>query len=544
MICLPTCSTLLIADLLTFRRLMIDPKQRKVIIAENAFMPNIVKQLICEVLFGNLQVPSVCFVPSHLLSTLAIGRTTSIVLDIGFHEATLLPIYHGRGLNHTHLLTSPRAGKRLAKRLRALLLHFGTYLPYPGSTLSSSNIAGSSSIGKGKIPAQLLTWDFLEEIKAKALIVGDFFDSESSNDVMVQPQDTRPDWTSGTIFSELDEAADHILMQVLESRYKTSSRVKDMTMSIPPLARGAVTPATQPSTLGVPSVPITTGRDSIVIPGWIRERAAEVLFESGDEDELSLVDMILRTLLKLPIDLRTTLASNIYISGGTAMLPGLAHRIRKEVIQRLEVSQKEGKEGLRPDMIALSLPRVGPAKSKSTKGFEKPGVIDTIEEKEEVGVGPQIITSDHSDSLLTMESKQMKQRRSERQRFECKAISSLASSIAVLNDHAPRIDAEDRSMGGIAPYFPANLSTWIGGSLMGSLRIGVVNEMSRDIWDEEQEEIEAAKTQKNTDGPRPGLVSSKRGSFLGTVGGLDTGTYGALSSGARGTFANQRSPSK
>jgi actin-related protein 10 len=42
-----------------------------------------------------------------------------------------------------------------------------------------------------------------------------------------------------------------------------------------------------------------TGKGTLVIPGWIRERAAEVLFEGGDVDESSVAEVILDSLLKV-----------------------------------------------------------------------------------------------------------------------------------------------------------------------------------------------------------------------------------------------------
>ena len=42
-----------------------------------------------------------------------------------------------------------------------------------------------------------------------------------------------------------------------------------------------------------------TGRGTLIIPGWIRERSAEVLFEGGDVDESSVAEVILDTLLKV-----------------------------------------------------------------------------------------------------------------------------------------------------------------------------------------------------------------------------------------------------
>jgi actin-related protein 10 len=45
-----------------------------------------------------------------------------------------------------------------------------------------------------------------------------------------------------------------------------------------------------------------TGRGTLIIPGWVRERAAEVLFEGGDVDESSVAEVILDALLKVTDD--------------------------------------------------------------------------------------------------------------------------------------------------------------------------------------------------------------------------------------------------
>jgi actin-related protein 10 len=48
-----------------------------------------------------------------------------------------------------------------------------------------------------------------------------------------------------------------------------------------------------------PSQQAGTGQGTLIIPGWIRERSAEVLFDGGDVDESSLAELILDTLLKV-----------------------------------------------------------------------------------------------------------------------------------------------------------------------------------------------------------------------------------------------------
>lgn len=556
------------------RRLLVDPKQRKVILVENVLMPTVVKRTICQILFENLQVPSVCFLPSHLLSTVAIGRTSSIVLDLGYQEASLLPIQHGRGLTSSHLLISPRSGKRVARRLRALLLHHATFVPLP-----TSGNSGTLSGLKGKMTSEMLTPDFLDEIKAKTLLVGEppgRVQDKQEESVTHTVENQQQDWAAGKPFAESDEADDEVLMRVLEKKYKQGSKAKDMVVSLPPLPREAVTPASNPATFGAPPLPLTSGRGALLIPGWVRERAAEVLFEPSDEDELNLVDMILTTLIKvsrgglrraalfsiwrldpsqLPIDLRASLARNIYVVGGTAMLPGLAHRLRVEVVRRLVEARQDEAESGRPAMVALSTPRVGPAISATSQYAGEPRPIDTISESEEApsnqhatGDDSFVTTMEANEealAMLTLESKAMAHRRDVRDRFRWGPISSLAPVVAVLSDHAPRIDADGQPVGGIAPSFPVNLSSWIGASLLGCLRVEAMDQKSREMWDEEEEERRSAKdTRKKKDSHDRPSMGSGRGSFLGTVGGLDLGTYGPLSAGARGTFggSNPRSP--
>ena len=46
-----------------------------------------------------VQVPYAAFVPTHLLCTFTIGRATSLVVDVGAKETTILPVslWGGRG---------------------------------------------------------------------------------------------------------------------------------------------------------------------------------------------------------------------------------------------------------------------------------------------------------------------------------------------------------------------------------------------------------------------------------------------------------------
>lgn len=73
-------------------------------------------------------------------------------------------------------------------------------------------------------------------------------------------------------------------------------------------------------------------RANLLIPGWIRERTVEVLFE-GDEDEPSIAQCILDSLLKLPPDLRKPSISSLLFIGGTSLLPGFQSRVKQELLR-------------------------------------------------------------------------------------------------------------------------------------------------------------------------------------------------------------------
>ena len=47
-----------------------------------------------------LQVPSVLFVPSHLVTLYTLGINTALVIDIGYEEATMIPVCEGTPLIH------------------------------------------------------------------------------------------------------------------------------------------------------------------------------------------------------------------------------------------------------------------------------------------------------------------------------------------------------------------------------------------------------------------------------------------------------------
>ncbi|KAF6757164.1 actin-domain-containing protein [Ephemerocybe angulata] len=433
--------------------LLTDPKARKVIIIETPLLPMYIKEMMARILFEN-QVPSVSFAPSHLLSLMAVGRITGLVIDCGHLESVALPIFAGRPL-FPRIQTTPLAGERLTSHLRALLLMFATYLPPPTSLSAAINVPAANRATR--VPPEVLSDLVVEEIKTRCCFVGPALDSRAkfqeeynaaagggadsssaSSDVDMMNVDAESTSShagfesttssqAGEVSSEFSiitnsQAESSVpvsstvrsegYLEALASMYKKHSTATDLKMRVTPVQQTG------------------TGMGTLIIPGWIRERAAEVLFE-GDVDESSLAETILNALLKIPVDLRKTLASSILVSGGTAMLPGFIPRLHSEIIRSL-------------------LTPTPPPSRNSDSSKRRPTL-------------PQY------DKYSTLRP--------------------LMPYFAILDNPSPPTAQSERARGnaGKAPAFTPAMLAWVGGSLAGALKTGG-SEVIRENWDELGEE--------------------------------------------------------
>ncbi|KAH7731073.1 actin [Aphelenchoides avenae] len=80
-----------------------------------------------------------------------------------------------------------------------------------------------------------------------------------------------------------------------------------------------------------PDVEVTFGTEMLVIPGYIREVAAECLFERVP-DSASLPEAILKCVQRLPIDLRRSFLRNLLLTGGMSRMKGLLSRLKSELL--------------------------------------------------------------------------------------------------------------------------------------------------------------------------------------------------------------------
>lgn len=131
--------------MLFFKHLLVSPKERKVVIVESILCPTDIREVFAKVLFRHFDVSAILYVPTHLviLSTLAID--TAVVVDLGYKEATVIPVYSGvQVLNAWQ--AQPLAGDAVHHEIRRQLIETG-------------------------VSAERLTDDIVEEIKVRTCFV-------------------------------------------------------------------------------------------------------------------------------------------------------------------------------------------------------------------------------------------------------------------------------------------------------------------------------------------------------------------------------------
>ncbi|XP_055911230.1 actin-related protein 10 [Eupeodes corollae] len=76
-----------------FKHVLVSPKDRKVVMVENIFGETIIRETIAEVLFKHFEVSSILFVPTHLIALSTLAVPSGVVVDMGYNEATVVPIF-------------------------------------------------------------------------------------------------------------------------------------------------------------------------------------------------------------------------------------------------------------------------------------------------------------------------------------------------------------------------------------------------------------------------------------------------------------------
>ncbi|XP_074640089.1 actin-related protein 10-like [Tubulanus polymorphus] len=266
---------------LYFRHLLVNPKDRRVVICESLLAPAYFRDTLARVLFKHYEVPSVLFAPHHQLSLFTLGNSSGLVMDLGYSETLVIPIYEGIPVLKAWE-SVPLGGEALHSRLEKILLETATV-----TTDQDSEKPLSSAVSS-------LSEKVLEDIKVRCCFV-----------------------------TKLERAK---LIQ--DNALKAHGFKEGDKSELPPPPPGVKYPL--------------DGGKMLFIEGRIRENLCELLFEQ-DNEEKSVATLILDSILKCPIDMRRYMAENLVITGGTSMLPGFKARLKDELISLSEQPKYKNK---------------------------------------------------------------------------------------------------------------------------------------------------------------------------------------------------------
>uniref|UniRef100_S4RMQ9 Actin related protein 10 n=1 Tax=Petromyzon marinus TaxID=7757 RepID=S4RMQ9_PETMA len=253
--------------MLYFRHLLVNPRDRRVVVVESMLCPTYFREAVARVFFKHFEVPSVLFAPSHLMAVLTLGINTALVMDCGYNETLVLPVCEGIPVVSAWE-AMPLGGKALHRNV------------LKGWSLQRAEVHAA-----GRKPSQspsLLPEDVLEDIKVRTCFVSDLLRGQN----------------------------------LQAARFPTEASAKR---------------PTPPPDVSYP----LDGENILIVKGEIRDSLCEILFVQ-DNEEKSVATLMLDCLVKCPMDLRTTLAKNLVVMGGTAQLPGFTHRLLAEIKQLLQ----------------------------------------------------------------------------------------------------------------------------------------------------------------------------------------------------------------
>lgn len=263
-----------------FKHLAVSPKEKKVVVVESVFSKSLFRNTLTQVLFDRFNVPSLLFVPDHLMAMATLGRSTAIVVDLGAEEAVSIAVVDG-----VTLLDGTQFASLGAKALDGLIT--------------------DELVKCNPHLRQILSPEVVEDIRVKSCFVAPFE-------------------RGAKISQDKVEKSREIQLEALRLAEEQNKEVSIGTLEECYFLADADdgTPASIEYCLD--------GETTLKVPGNLREGACEIFFEIFGHEQ-SLTTMLIETILMAPLDCRRSLAENILVIGGLANLPGFEHRLSREL---------------------------------------------------------------------------------------------------------------------------------------------------------------------------------------------------------------------
>lgn len=396
-----------IANDFTFlsRYLLIDSRPRRVVAVLPSGVPVPLLATALNTLFNRFHTPSISLMASPVACAVAAGVRTALVVDMGWAETTVTAIYEYREVLSSR---SIRAGKLLVENTHTLL----------ASVLGGAETS-STQTGNGEIVEHVVSFEECEEVA------------------------TRLVWCKhpGHTFSQGQPA---------EGLPTVTEEQSEAEISTPP-------PAGPSSSISIPLQSTTPPTTLEMTYDQLSTPAEVTFFDSQhplcffDDNELPLSQLIYRSLLKLPLDVRGICMARLIFTGGCTSVLGLRGRIFDEVNQLI---QKHGWDPVVGNSVEAykANPKLRRGSRQSTDGpTDAPPSTQQGHEQDGVWVDAP---SDTPPAVIKIEE-ELRKKKDERSQAhgELRAIESLGA--------------------------------WSGASLLNLLRVPALATVERDTWREQ-----------------------------------------------------------
>ncbi|PBP19418.1 actin-related protein RO7 [Diplocarpon rosae] len=268
--------------------LLIDSRPRRMLIAVPSALPLPLLSTILDTLFTNFQPPTISLISPPVLTAVAAGLRSALVVDIGWAETVVTGVYEYREVQCTRSIRGMKIlGESTFKMLAEAIDLVGT-----GDKLKDE---------------ELPSFDECEEVSARM--------SWCKPAKKAQPKPVRRGLTP---VKEEDESR---------------SSVRDMRTS-EKIDEDAIV-----------SVPLTSTKPRRTLQlsfSDLAEPCEKALFAAGtperelDDEELPLHLLVYRSLLQLPVDVRSICMSRVIFVGGGSRILGLKGRVLDEVTSLID----------------------------------------------------------------------------------------------------------------------------------------------------------------------------------------------------------------
>lgn len=257
--------------------------EHPVLLTESPLNPKCNRNQMAEIFFETYRAPAVFFTPPSVLSLYASGRTTGVVLDVGEGVTHAVPVYEGFALQHS-VTRSDIAGRDVTKQLQLLLRR----------NTSNPNLNYFSTTAE---------FDFIKQLKEDVCYV------TPTSSLYYDDSTAGAAGGAGASGTQSGSGVSPSTPGAANTGEGSSGNLEKDSMTQYQLPDGT---------------PVTLSKERYLAPN--------VLFDPflvGSE-ELSVTDVLVNSIMKSDLDLRSKLFSQIVLAGGTSCLNGFGDRLLYE----------------------------------------------------------------------------------------------------------------------------------------------------------------------------------------------------------------------